>query len=114
MVIARRRHDLVVDWQRQEAADGPLAALAIGVEQLHRPGLARLDRGPRLLVAGRGGVPERPLPEPDVAHRYVQVPGLRLELSKGRVIPVAVRVGKNRQPCSTAIPLPALRSAIAR
>ena len=85
-------HDLVVDRQRQEAADGPLAALVVGVEQLHRPRLARLDGGARLLVAGRRGVAERPLPETDVAHRYVQVPGLPLELLQRRVIAVAARV----------------------
>ena len=52
LVVARLRHDLMLHRQREEPADGPLAALVVGVEQL--------------------------------------------------------------QPCSTAIPLPALRSPIAR
>src|ERR1700722_3269324 len=91
VVVTRRRQHLVLHWQRQEAADGPLAALVIGVEQLNRPRLGRLGGGARLLVAGRGRVAERPLPETAVAHRYVQIPGLRLELRQRRVIPVALR-----------------------
>src|SRR6202042_564589 len=90
--VARLRSGLVLHRQRQETGDGALAALMVGVEQFDRPRLASLDSRPRLLVTSRRGVAERPLPETDVAHRYVQVPGLPLELLQRRVIDVPVRL----------------------
>src|SRR4029453_8270220 len=58
-----------------EAADHPLAALVVAVEQLHGELAVDLNGLARLGVARLGRVAERPLPEADVARRHVQVAG---------------------------------------
>ena len=53
LLIARVGRELVLDRQRQEAADGPLAALVVGVEQL---GVAVRSRPANRIRPGRSRV----------------------------------------------------------
>src|SRR5436190_23893892 len=74
--VARdRRHPAIAAFPRgqAEAADHPLAALVVAVQQPDGDVVGLLDRPPDGLELLAGGIAERSLPEPDVARGNIEV-----------------------------------------
>src|ERR1700761_8694460 len=78
--VAGPRTDVDLAVLAAEPGDGPLAAVVVAVQQVDVPLAAALDDLAGHVVAGVGQIPDRPLPEPGVVDRDVQVPGLQGEL----------------------------------
>jgi hypothetical protein len=77
---------VLIGRKQREAGDRRLATHLVGVEELERDRLAPLDRARDIAVKRIVGVPKRPLPQPHIAGRDVQVPRLGAQLVLGEML----------------------------
>src|SRR5260221_5250815 len=106
--------ELLTAGPQQEPADDALPALVVAVEQVDGQRLPVDDRLPGRVEVGMRGIAQPALPEAGVPGRDVEVPRLAGKPLQVAMLVVAVVPAWNSQPCSTPIPLPALRSDVAR